>query len=659
MPPVKDDVASLDTIEALGAAREHEPLILWASDASPSRSGADGYLSDKAVSRSPCWKLRTHSADKDDEDSLEKLINLPARLAECDKQMGAEMSADEQEEGTLRKQLEQLDEDAAKESTADTDQAARSAAITADMSATEVGQAAAQAAAAAAQQAEKAADIAAAAAGSAAHLAATMAGVSVNEARQAAATAAGRTAAAQGEEANLPTGGMSAPTGSAAQAAGIAAGMSPTEATEDGQAGDQPSFSMSAQRNLQEQVLDDGSRPDAAPAQWDDSIPGERLGEAEPEQDIPDEEKLPPVKLPLPSAELAPSGSRPGDTGVVEFTITVDKTHGGKLGMRYDDSDGICLVVKDLKPGLLYSSLQENPSDKWVMLEDRIVEVNGVKGNSELLEEQCMQGQVLHLTIRRLPLPAGIPRETFTKTDNPSVVVHAYDLFGNTPGTLACVSKTLNCFSTRFGMFHTGVEVFGQEWYFGGRSDGGFYGLAATTPREHPHHRYAMSVLLGETALDREAFEELIPIIRMKWPSWSYHALQRNCHSFTDFLCKILGFEAAPKFGIFSIGDPRLVPGRRENPFHAREVLLRTCSIGSDSSPNKESEAPISELIPSTPSRQRIEEDIAGTGSLDAEESRPKELADCPLELQLAVNVDTSLRSFYTWASSVYLSLRT
>lgn len=241
-----------------------------------------------------------------------------------------------------------------------------------------------------------------------------------------------------------------------------------------------------------------------------------------------------------------------------QFQINISKK-GKKLGLRYDDSDGLALVIKIIDPGVLYDSIMEMSSDQWAMPEDRIIEVNGVRGKSEWLEEQCMKSDVLTLTLERV-LPAPNER-IFGQSEDPTVIVHAYDLFGHGKGPMACMSRTLNSMSTRFGLFHTGVEVFGREWFFGASLEGLFHGVNCTEPKQHPVHRYRTSVALGTCKITAEAFEELMPLIRMKWPAWSYHAISRNCHSFTDFFCKILGFESAPRFRLFGSGDAMLVPG--------------------------------------------------------------------------------------------------
>merc|ERR1719464_2662854 len=67
-----------------------------------------------------------------------------------------------------------------------------------------------------------------------------------------------------------------------------------------------------------------------------------------------------------------------------------------------------------------------------------------------------------------------------------------------------------------------------------------------------------MSVAMGRTNLSKEALDELMPLLRSKWPGWSYDTVRRNCHHFTDFFCQVLGFPSGPKFGIFGAGDAGL-----------------------------------------------------------------------------------------------------
>merc|ERR1719310_880520 len=168
--------------------------------------------------------------------------------------------------------------------------------------------------------------------------------------------------------------------------------------------------------------------------------------------------------------------------------------------------------------------------------------------------EQCQLNQVLHLTIE--PPPHEYERQhrpPFCLSTDAEVYVNVYDLLG-TPGL-----SRFNELTPSFGLFHTSVEVFGREWYFSGAEDSLFYGVfAMATPREHPFHVYKSSVHMGRTLLTPDDWEDLMPLIRIKWPCWSYHPLWHNCHHFTDFLCRTLGFAAGPKFGLFGSGDPEL-----------------------------------------------------------------------------------------------------
>jgi len=50
------------------------------------------------------------------------------------------------------------------------------------------------------------------------------------------------------------------------------------------------------------------------------------------------------------------------------------------------------------------------------------------------------------------------------------------------------------------GLFHAGVEVFGQEWNHGAT------GVTCHAPRHHPSHTYRTTVPMGETKLTEPRF---------------------------------------------------------------------------------------------------------------------------------------------------------
>lgn len=238
-----------------------------------------------------------------------------------------------------------------------------------------------------------------------------------------------------------------------------------------------------------------------------------------------------------------------------EHMITLDRSEGDRIGISYDDSDGVVIVVKVVKPGLVYAwNCMEEDQERWLMAEDQIIEVNGVSGNTELMLEECSKLQVLKFLVRPAPIDPDEPKVCLS--EDPEVRVHVYDLWG----VHRKWPRGFNSFvSTRFGLFHTSVEVYGREWCFCGTTDTIFHGVyAMVEPKKHPDHKYRKTIAMGRTSVSRADLEELMPTIRLKWPGWSYHVGRRNCHHFSDFFCQCLGFPAGPRFGLFASGDPKL-----------------------------------------------------------------------------------------------------
>mmetsp|Transcript_51996 Transcript_51996/g.96235 ORF Transcript_51996/g.96235 Transcript_51996/m.96235 type:complete len:147 (-) Transcript_51996:177-617(-) len=83
-----------------------------------------------------------------------------------------------------------------------------------------------------------------------------------------------------------------------------------------------------------------------------------------------------------------------------EFTVTVDRTHGGKLGIDCDRYDGATLLIDRVNNGLI---------DDWNTMSveykvcpgDRIVEVNGIRSDARAIVEECRKEKVLHLVCLR------------------------------------------------------------------------------------------------------------------------------------------------------------------------------------------------------------------------------------------------------------------
>jgi len=96
-----------------------------------------------------------------------------------------------------------------------------------------------------------------------------------------------------------------------------------------------------------------------------------------------------------------PMTTAPGNPqGGAEFTVRVDKSAGDPLGIQIDHEDGSSLLIDAVHDGLIKSWNKVNPG-LAVYPEDRIVAVNGKRGNAELLLRETEQKQVLTLAVMR------------------------------------------------------------------------------------------------------------------------------------------------------------------------------------------------------------------------------------------------------------------
>lgn len=83
-----------------------------------------------------------------------------------------------------------------------------------------------------------------------------------------------------------------------------------------------------------------------------------------------------------------------------EFTVTLDKTQGARLGLDVNHDEGRELFIEKIDEGLVLDWNKEHP-DRQVLIDDRIVEVNGVSGDVKLMLNECMQDALLELTLIR------------------------------------------------------------------------------------------------------------------------------------------------------------------------------------------------------------------------------------------------------------------
>mmetsp|Transcript_42060 Transcript_42060/g.98664 ORF Transcript_42060/g.98664 Transcript_42060/m.98664 type:complete len:164 (+) Transcript_42060:127-618(+) len=98
----------------------------------------------------------------------------------------------------------------------------------------------------------------------------------------------------------------------------------------------------------------------------------------------------------------------PGVQGNLKtFTITIDKRAGGKLGADVDFNESGSLVIVQIREGLFLTWNQEHP-DKQVQLGDRIVSVNGHRGDVVHLVSEFQRGIELVIEVHHGPEPPPV-----------------------------------------------------------------------------------------------------------------------------------------------------------------------------------------------------------------------------------------------------------
>jgi len=89
-------------------------------------------------------------------------------------------------------------------------------------------------------------------------------------------------------------------------------------------------------------------------------------------------------------------GARPGEEFYVK--IVKDQQNGTRLGIDVDLTDGVALVVDQVNPGLIQEWNEANPL-YLISKFDRIIAINGSRGNANDLTEVCKTQDTLAMTI--------------------------------------------------------------------------------------------------------------------------------------------------------------------------------------------------------------------------------------------------------------------
>ena len=107
--------------------------------------------------------------------------------------------------------------------------------------------------------------------------------------------------------------------------------------------------------------------------------------------------------------------------------------------------------------------------------------------------------------------------------------------------------RLVTCGRSRWGLYHSGVAVYGAEYCYGGHPEKST-GVSVSVPRQVTGAKFRTSVLLGHTAQDpyevRCAVAEIA--LDQPWEGRRYHPLSHNCNEFSAALAEHLGATEAP-----------------------------------------------------------------------------------------------------------------
>ena len=91
------------------------------------------------------------------------------------------------------------------------------------------------------------------------------------------------------------------------------------------------------------------------------------------------------------------------------------------------------------------------------------------------------------------------------------------------------------------GIYHTGIVVYGQEYYFGG-------GICSGPPKQTPFGFPNKIEQIGETQIPKEIFLEFLRELSPKFSVATYDLLKNNCNNFTEECCQFLTGTSIPSY---------------------------------------------------------------------------------------------------------------
>ncbi|XP_054167283.1 deubiquitinase DESI2-like [Oppia nitens] len=126
------------------------------------------------------------------------------------------------------------------------------------------------------------------------------------------------------------------------------------------------------------------------------------------------------------------------------------------------------------------------------------------------------------------------------------VILHIYDV--------PEANNYIKILAPGLGVFHTGVQVFGKEYSFGGHQKN-FSGIFVTPPKDtrslsvNETFKYKQSKLIGYTKLSDEEIQDIVKEMGTKqFRGIDYNLIRKNCNHFSDAFCKKLCGKSIPQW---------------------------------------------------------------------------------------------------------------
>uniref|UniRef100_A0A0R3RQN6 DUF862 domain-containing protein n=1 Tax=Elaeophora elaphi TaxID=1147741 RepID=A0A0R3RQN6_9BILA len=102
-----------------------------------------------------------------------------------------------------------------------------------------------------------------------------------------------------------------------------------------------------------------------------------------------------------------------------------------------------------------------------------------------------------------------------------------------------------------FGVYHTGIEVYGVEYTYGGHPFS-FSGIFENSPKDAEelgeNFKFKESILIGETDFSATDIRHLIQMLGSEYRGDRYHLISKNCNHFTAALAKTLTGKEIPSW---------------------------------------------------------------------------------------------------------------